>query len=115
MFSFQKLKHNVLALTAPILLATMSVGATTESGPSDVTRGYAPVNGLKMYYEIRGVSDGKNPPLVLLHGGGSTLDTSFGKVLSSFAKHRQVIAFDQQGHGRTADVDRPFSFEQSAD
>lgn len=75
------------------------------------TSGYAPVNGLNIYYEIRGAGR----PLVLLHGGGSTIDTSFGGVLDDFAKTRQVIAFDQQGHGRTADVDRPFSFEQSAD
>ncbi|WP_406695070.1 alpha/beta fold hydrolase [Singulisphaera sp. Ch08] len=73
--------------------------------------GYAPVNGLKIYYEIHGAGR----PLVLLHGGGSTIETSFGKVLLPFAKNRQVIAFEQQGHGRTADVDRPFSFEQSAD
>jgi pimeloyl-ACP methyl ester carboxylesterase len=69
--------------------------------------GYAPVNGLNMYYEIRGAGR----PLVLLHGGGSTIDTSFGGVLDDFAKTRQVIAFDQQGHGRTADVDRPFNFD----
>ena len=56
------------------------------------------------------------PPLVLLHGGGSTIETTFGKVLPLLAKSRQVIAFDQQGHGRTADIaDRPFGFEQSAD
>jgi pimeloyl-ACP methyl ester carboxylesterase len=73
--------------------------------------GYAPVNGLSMYYEIHGTGR----PLVLLHGGGSTIDTSFGEVLPSFAKTRQVIAFEQQGHGHTADVDRPFTFEQSAD
>jgi pimeloyl-ACP methyl ester carboxylesterase len=78
--------------------------------------GYAPVNGLKMYYEIHGAVRGYDPPLVLLHGGGSTIDTSFGKVLPALAKTRQVIAFEQQGHGRTADiVDRPFTFEQSAD
>lgn len=66
--------------------------------------------------KIHGVRGGTNPPLVLLHGGGSTIETSFGKFLPSFAKHRQVIAFEQQGHGHTADiVDRPFSFEQSAD
>jgi len=73
--------------------------------------GYAPVNGLKLYYEVRGAG----PPLMLLHGGGSTIGTSFGNVLDSFAKTRRVIAFEQQGHGRTADVDRPYSFEQSAD
>jgi pimeloyl-ACP methyl ester carboxylesterase len=75
--------------------------------------GYAPVNGLQVYYEVHGKS-GDKTPLLLLHGGGSTLDTSFGAVLPALAQHRQVIAFDQQGHGRTADVDRPFSFEQTA-
>ncbi len=87
-----------------------------ESYGPPIRGGYAPVNGLKMYYEIHGATDGKNPPLVLLHGGGSTIGTSFGKVLPPFAKTRQVIAFEQQGHGRTADIaDRPFTFEQSAD
>ena len=90
-------------------------GAALESAPK-AKSGYAPVNGLKMYYEIHGTTDGKKPPLVLLHGGGSTIETSFGKVLPSLAKTRKVIAFEQQGHGRTADiVDRPFTFEQSAD
>jgi len=82
-----------------------------KSATSTVKRGYAAVNGLNLYYEIRGTG----APLVLLHGGGSTIETSFGNVLESLAKNRQVIAFEQQGHGRTADVDRPFSFEQSAD
>ena len=69
-----------------------------------------------MYYEVHGSANGKIPPLVLLHGGGSTIETSFGKVLPVLAKNRQVIAFEQQGHGRTADiVDRPFTFSQSAD
>ncbi len=80
---------------------------------SAVQSGYAPVNGLKMYYEIHGSADNKKPPLVLLHGGGSTIETSFGEVLPAFAKSRQVIAFEQQGHGHTADIDRPFTFEQS--
>jgi pimeloyl-ACP methyl ester carboxylesterase len=80
------------------------------------TAGYAPLNGLKVYYEIHGVADGRNPPLVLLHGGGDTIETSFGHVLPALARTRQVIAFEQQGYGRTADIaDRPFSFEQSAD
>lgn len=52
---------------------------------------------------------------MLLHGGSSTIETSFGKLIPLASKARQVIAFEQQGHGHTADVDRPFSFEQSAE
>src|SRR5207302_123895 len=78
-------------------------------------RGYAPVNGLKLYYEIHGKPAKDGVPLVLLHGGGSTIETSFGKLIPLVSKTRRVIAFEQQGHGHTADVDRPFSFGQSAD
>jgi pimeloyl-ACP methyl ester carboxylesterase len=77
----------------------------------DSSSGYALVNGLKMYYEIHG----KGAPLVLIHGGGSTIQTSFGRVLHSFAKKRQVIAVELQGHGHTPDINRPESFEQDAD
>jgi pimeloyl-ACP methyl ester carboxylesterase len=76
---------------------------------------YAPVNGLQLYYEIHGSPAKDGVPLVLLHGGGSTIGTSFGKLIPLVSKTRQVIAFEQQGHGHTADVDRPFSFEQSAE
>lgn len=72
---------------------------------------YAQVNGLKMYYEIHG--SGK--PLVLLHGGGSTITTTFGTILPELAKTHQVIAVELQAHGHTHDIDRPFSFEQDAD
>src|SRR5437870_4015111 len=78
-------------------------------------RGYAPVNGLQLYCEIHGNPAKDGVPLVLLHGGGSTIETSFGKLLPLASKARQVIAFEQQGHGHTADVDRPFSFAQSAE
>ncbi|MFP2903619.1 alpha/beta fold hydrolase [Pyxidicoccus sp. 3LFB2] len=73
--------------------------------------GYAPVNGLQMYYEIHGTGQ----PLVLLHGALTTVDTSFGKLLPGLAKTRQVIAVEQQAHGHTADIDRPLSYEQMAD
>jgi pimeloyl-ACP methyl ester carboxylesterase len=67
-----------------------------------------------MYYEIHG--SGGTVPLVLLHGGGDTIETSFEQLLPGVARARQVIAFEQQGYGRTADIpDRPFNFEQSAD
>lgn len=72
--------------------------------------GYAPINGLNMYYEIHGAGR----PLVLLHGGLGTLDM-FGELLPALAKSRQVIAIEQQAHGRTADIDRPLRYEQMAD
>lgn len=103
---------------ASAFIAVLSLGCATAKGlPAPAARsGYAPLNGLKVYYEVHGSADGTIPPLVLLHGGGSTIESSFGKVLPALAKTRQVIAFEQQGHGRTSDVaDRPFTFEQSAD
>jgi pimeloyl-ACP methyl ester carboxylesterase len=78
--------------------------------------GYAPIHGLQMYYEIHGAANAAQPPLVLLHGGGDTIETSFGHILPILARDRQIVAFEQQGFGHTADIaDRPFSFEQSAD
>jgi pimeloyl-ACP methyl ester carboxylesterase len=72
--------------------------------------GYAPVNGLNLYYEIHGTG----APLILLHGGfGAT--GIFGELLNTLAAHRQVIAVDLQGHGRTADIDRPLHCESMAD
>lgn len=75
--------------------------------------GHAPVNGINMYYEVHGRGDGV--PLVLLHGGGSTIEVTFGKVLPVFAGSRRVIAVEEQGHGRTSDRDAPVTFESSAD
>ncbi len=81
-----------------------------------MTSGYAPINGLSLYYEIHGAANSARPPIVLLHGGGDTIQTSFALILPELARTRQVIAFEQQGYGHTADIpDRPFSFEQSAD
>ena len=97
-----------------IVIAALCLGGTAWAAP--VQTGYAPVNGLRIYYEIHGTADPARPPLVLLHGGGDTITTSFGRILPEFARTRQVIAFEQQGYGHTADIaDRPFSFEQSAD
>src|SRR4051794_40031105 len=75
------------------------------------TAQYAMVNGLKMYYEIHGAGS----PLVLLHGGGSTIHSTFGYILPKLAKSHQVIALELQAHGHTQDIDRPLSFEQDAD
>jgi pimeloyl-ACP methyl ester carboxylesterase len=72
---------------------------------------YADVNGLHLYYE----QHGEGPPLVLLHGGLTTLELSFGVVMPLLAEHHRVIAVELQGHGRTADIDRPMAFEHLAD
>jgi pimeloyl-ACP methyl ester carboxylesterase len=90
---------------------TSSLRTMNNHTQSDSISGYAPVNGLNMYYEIHG----SGMPLVLIHGGGSTLRTSFGRVLDDLAKSHQVIAVEMQAHGHTADIDRELSFEQDAD
>jgi len=73
--------------------------------------GYSEVNGLNMYYEVYG----QGKPLVLLHGGGSTIQTSFGNIIPLLIKNRQIIAVELQAHGRTGDRDAFLSFEQDAD
>jgi pimeloyl-ACP methyl ester carboxylesterase len=72
---------------------------------------YANVNGIKMYYEIH--SEGK--PLILIHGGGSTIESNYGYILPLFARHYKVIAVELQAHGHTADRNAPETFEQDAD
>jgi pimeloyl-ACP methyl ester carboxylesterase len=72
--------------------------------------GYAPINGLQLYYEIHGQGE----PLILLHGGFG-LTAMFDPILPQLAANRQVIAVDLQGHGRTADIDRPLSLEAMGD
>ncbi|HLS46329.1 MAG TPA: alpha/beta hydrolase [Ornithinicoccus sp.] len=75
------------------------------NGPSNT--GYAPVNGLQMYYELHGPDSGT--PLLLLHGGLFNIDLQFGPLLPGLSQDRRVIAADFQGHGRTNDADRPLS------
>jgi len=77
---------------------------------NDSTSGYAEVNGLRMYYEVHGTGR----PLVLLHSAYMTIDT-IGPILPGLAETRQVIAVELQGHGRTADIDRPITYEHMAD
>jgi len=82
---------------------------TTSEIP--VQTGYLPVNGLQMYFEIHGTGQ----PLVLLHGAFSAIGTSFGQMLPGLAQGRQVVAVELQGHGRTADIDRPMTLEVMAE
>jgi len=77
---------------------------------NDSVNGYAEVNGLRMYYEVHG----EGRPLVLLHGAYQTVDT-IGPILPGLAETRQVIVPELQAHGRTADIDRPITYEGMAD
>src|SRR5262249_39806666 len=86
-----------------LLLSARTVTAETKGS-------YAQVNGLKMYYEVHGT--GKT--LLLLHGAFGNAE-GWAPILPTLAKSRQVIAVELQGHGRTADIDRPLAFAQMAD
>ena len=85
----------------------------TTSNTTRIETGRAFVNDIHIYYEVHGRHDGI--PLVLLHGGGSTIDSNFGRVLPFLAGTRRVIALEEQGHGRTSDRAQPFTFDGSAD
>jgi pimeloyl-ACP methyl ester carboxylesterase len=101
----------MLRRTFATLVATIAVSlALPTAASAEMKTGYASVGGLEMYYEIHGAGR----PLVLLHGALMTIE-GFGKLLPPLAQTRQVIAIEQQAHGRTADIDRPFSYERMAD
>lgn len=88
------------------------IQASAQKTKTMKTSGHAPVNGINMYYEIHGKGE---TPLVLIHGGGSTIETSFGVLLPLLATNNKVIAVELQAHGRTSDRNAPESFEQDAD
>ncbi len=103
----------IASSTAGLVLATGSRSRVLaqERGTTTAPKtGYAPVNGLRMYYEIHGSGE----PLILLHGGVVGI-VMFGPNVAELAKNRKVIALELQGHGRTADIDRPLSCEGMAD
>jgi len=95
--------------TIAFLLTTFVSGfASAQETP---TTGYAPVNGVKMYYEVHGSGE----PVVLLHGAFMTITNNWTGWIGELSKTRKVIAVEMQGHGRTADIDRDFSSENLAD
>ena len=91
--------------------STSEVRSMTQAS-KPIHAGYAKVNGLRMYYELHGA---EGFPLVLVHGGGSTITTTFGRILPMLARTHRVIAVEMQAHGHTRDIDRPFTFTQDAD
>jgi pimeloyl-ACP methyl ester carboxylesterase len=94
--------------TAFILTMLLSAVVSAQQQP---TTGYAPVNGLKMYYEVHGSGD----PVVLLHGSFMTISNNWTEWIGELSKTRRVIALEMQGHGRTADIQRDFNYENLAD
>jgi pimeloyl-ACP methyl ester carboxylesterase len=94
-----------LSLLLPVLLSSV------VSGQQKPTTGYAPVNGLKMYYEIHGSGE----PVVLLHGAFMTITSNWSGWIEELSKTRRVVAVEMQGHGRTADIKRDISPENLAD
>jgi len=103
------------AMVMMVMASASSAAAQNPAGPWSGPAGaapgkYADVNGIKLYYEIHGTGR----PLVLLHGGLGA-GSMFGENISLLAKNHQVILVDLQGHGRTADVDRPMTLEAMAD
>jgi pimeloyl-ACP methyl ester carboxylesterase len=98
-----------MGIASLALVSTVIGASAAEQGRG----GYADVNGIKMYYETYGPERGV--PLVLLHGGGSTIDTTWGRILPFLARDRRVIAVEEQAHGRTGDRNAPLRFETSAD
>src|SRR5213596_3856802 len=77
------------------------------SGQQKPTTGYAPVDGLKMYYEIQGSGE----PVVLLHGAFMAITDDWRVWINELAKTHKVIAVELQGHGRTADIKRDITYE----
>ena len=102
-------------LLALLILTTTVMNAGAQKAPAGPktlkSSGYAPVNGLKLYYEIHG----EGQPLVLLHGAYMTIDMNWSQLIPELAKTHKVIALEMQGHGHTADIDRPVTFKNLAD
>jgi pimeloyl-ACP methyl ester carboxylesterase len=88
----------------------MPVAHRSTSKKQSRNTGYAPVNGIDMYYEIHG----EGAPLALIHGGGFTIASTFGHMIPLLVQHFQLIAMELQAHGRTSDRNGPESFAQDA-
>ena len=100
--------HTTMRITASLLMTMATTALSAQPSP---TTGYAPVNGLRMYYEIHGSGE----PVVLLHGAFMTIPLNWTGWIDELSKTRKVIAVEMQGHGRTADIPREPTSENLAD
>lgn len=111
------MKAKIIGVLVGLLLFSCSSGKQSKNTQKTILmetpskKGYADVNGIKMYYEIYG----QGKPLVLIHGGGSTIQTTFGSIIPLLAQNRQLIGVELQAHGHTSDRKTDLSFEQDAD
>ena len=114
MHRFAQLEVGSLPLAVCSFACALGLLGTANAAEHIPARGrYADVNGISMYYELHGAASGV--PLVLLHGGGSTIDVTFGRILPWLARSHRIIAVEEQGHGRTGDRHQPVRFDTSAD
>lgn len=115
------MKRLLIGLVLAILSFSSCSHADRSNGKADQSsrtpddtlafqHGYSEVNGIRIYYEIYG----KGKPLVLIHGGGSTIQSSFGRIIPLLARHYKVIAPALQNHGRSGFRNIPETFEQDA-
>ncbi|HWG32519.1 MAG TPA: alpha/beta hydrolase [Gemmatimonadaceae bacterium] len=104
------MRRNYTSIPAAAFLL-MTLAATAASAQQDSTSGYAPVNGVNMYYEVHGSGE----PVVLLHGAFMTITNNWDGWIGELSKTRKVIAVEMQGHGRTADVPRDITYANLAD
>jgi len=124
------MNNRIRTILAIVVCAPIAIGVTScqsdqkeqnvsteqkEKGSNEkippVESGYADVNGLKMYYEVYG----KGKPIALIHGSYMTIPWNWSHIIPLFAQDRKVIVAEMQGHGRTRDISREFSYEGMAD
>src|SRR5438132_3070904 len=94
-----------------IITAVAAMLLISSPDESVVQSGYAKMNGVKMYYELRGAGSA----VVLLHGGLNTIETTFSKLLPDLVRKYRIVGVEQVGHGHSPDIDRPYSYTQMAD
>ncbi len=107
------LRRTLLAIAAMAGLTLVTPANAQSEGtamPTPTASGYAPTNGVEVYY----ASYGKGSPIVLLHGGLMS-GSSWGPIIDTLAENHQVVTVDLQGHGHTLPFDRPMTFEAMAD
>jgi pimeloyl-ACP methyl ester carboxylesterase len=100
------------SIAVPAVAFAETANAEEASMTTSPTTGYVDVNGLHMCYESHGTG---GVPLVVLHGAFSSIHNSFGMLIPALSETRRVIGFDLQGHGRTADIDRPMTVDLLAE